>query len=260
MFSILSTREWGRIKQLVHTFQPSKLSRLYHFNRNINGDVGCRSINWLMVNQRHKWFRQERTHLATYLRLENKLKDQSIVLQSPLFEIPCHRNGFIRWMTNLPVWDVVCHWYSRSRWYSRSQSHWLRLWSFLLVWMCMQNFIIIFHSIQAIGPFSHFQNLELSKASIDDKCHFAIPWARPCQYQYVCKILSKYSKLFKGHGHFFANGPGTKSSQTVRGGHCDYRAHSESHPSASLSVDFLRVVQLLKIYGRTCIYCRNGHN
>ena len=52
-----------------------------------------------------------------------------------------------------------------------------------------------------------------------------------------------YSKLFKGCGHF---------SQTVRGqnvhklsgdGHCDYRAHSESQPSASLSVDFLRVVQ-----------------
>ena len=148
------------------------------------------------------------THLTTYLRLENKLKDQSIVLQSPLFEIPCHRNGFIRRMANLPVWDVVCHWYSRSRWYSRSQSHWLRLWSFLPVSMCMQNFITIFHSIQAIGPFSHFRNLKLGKASIDDKCHFAIPWARCCQYQCVCKILSKYSKLFKSHGHFL---------QTVRG-------------------------------------------
>ena len=31
----------------------------------------------------------------------------------------------------------------------------------LLVPMCMQNFIKIFHSIQEIGPFSIFQNLDL---------------------------------------------------------------------------------------------------
>ena len=30
--------------------------------------------------------------------------------------------------------------------------------------MCMQNFITIFHSVQEIGPFSLFQNLELGKA------------------------------------------------------------------------------------------------
>ena len=35
--------------------------------------------------------------------------------------------------------------------------------------MCMQNFITIFHSVQEIGPFSLFQNLELGKASIDEK-------------------------------------------------------------------------------------------
>ena len=34
--------------------------------------------------------------------------------------------------------------------------------------MCMQNFIIIFHSVQEIGPFSLFQNLELGKASTDE--------------------------------------------------------------------------------------------
>ena len=33
--------------------------------------------------------------------------------------------------------------------------------------MCMQNFITIFHSVQEIGPFSLFQNLELGKASTD---------------------------------------------------------------------------------------------
>ena len=46
--------------------------------------------------------------------------------------------------------------------------------------MCMQNFIIIFYSVQEIGPFSLFQNLELGKASTDEKCHFAISWARSC--------------------------------------------------------------------------------
>ena len=38
--------------------------------------------------------------------------------------------------------------------------------------MCMQNFITIFHSVQEIGPFSRFQNLELGKASTDGKMSF----------------------------------------------------------------------------------------
>ena len=67
----------------------------------------------------------------------------------------------------------------------------------LSISMCMQNFITIFHSVQEIGPFSLFQNLELGKASTDDKCHFAISWARPCQYQCLRKSLSKYSTQFK---------------------------------------------------------------
>ena len=62
--------------------------------------------------------------------------------------------------------------------------------------MFTQKFIKIFHSVQEIGPFSLFQNLALGKASTDDKCHFAIPWARSFQHQIVCKILSKYSKRF----------------------------------------------------------------
>ena len=61
----------------------------------------------------------------------------------------------------------------------------------LSISMCMQNFITIFQSVQEIEPFSLFQNLALGKASTDDKCHFAIPWARSCQHQIVCKILSK---------------------------------------------------------------------
>ena len=96
--------------------------------------------------------------------------------------------------------------------------------------MCMQNFITIFHSVQEIGPFSLFQNLELGKASTDEKCHFAIswarffqnlnlgnasanpkwhltiPWATSCQYQCRCKILSKYPVRFKSYRHFSRTG------------------------------------------------------
>ena len=71
--------------------------------------------------------------------------------------------------------------------------------------MFTQKFIKIFHSVQDIGPFSLFQNLALGKASTDGKCHFAIPWARSCQYQCFYKILSKYSKRFKVKFHCFQN-------------------------------------------------------
>ena len=67
----------------------------------------------------------------------------------------------------------------------------------LSISMCMQNFITIFFTVLQIGPFSLFQNLELGKASTDKKCHFAISWARFCQYQCLRKVLSKYSTQFK---------------------------------------------------------------
>ena len=38
----------------------------------------------------------------------------------------------------------------------------------LSISMCMQNFITIFHSIQEIGLFSLFRNLELGKTSTDE--------------------------------------------------------------------------------------------
>ena len=70
--------------------------------------------------------------------------------------------------------------------------------------MSMQDFITIFHSVQGIWPFSRFQNLELGKASTAEKFHFAIPWARICQYQCLRKsFFSKDSTRFKGHFHFF---------------------------------------------------------
>ena len=67
----------------------------------------------------------------------------------------------------------------------------------LSISMCMQNFITIFHSVQEIAPLSLFHNLELRKASTDEKCDFAISWARSCQYQCLRKGLSKYSTQFK---------------------------------------------------------------
>ena len=73
----------------------------------------------------------------------------------------------------------------------------------LSISMCMQNFITIFHSVQEIAPLSLFQNLELDKASTNEKCHFAISWARSCQYQCLCnRGLAKYSTQFNRYGHF----------------------------------------------------------
>ena len=67
----------------------------------------------------------------------------------------------------------------------------------LSISICMQNFITIFHSVQEIVPLSLFQNLELGKASTNEICHFAISWARSCQYQCLSNSLSKYSERFK---------------------------------------------------------------
>ena len=105
--------------------------------------------------------------------------------------------------------------------------------------MYMQNFITIFHSVQSlgldlvninvyakvyqifhlvqeIGLFSLFQNLNLDNASANPKWYLTIPWSTSCQYQCVCKILSKYSKRFV-LSTFFTNRPRTKCSQTVIG-------------------------------------------
>ena len=130
--------------------------------------------------------------------------------------------------------------------------------------MFTQKFIKIFHSVQEIGLFSLFQNLNLGNASANPKWHLTIPWATPCQYQCVCKILSKYSKRFKSYQHFsrtargqnvhkrskdkiFTNGPRTKSSQTVwwQNQMFDYRALFEIQ--LQVSVDSLRVIQYEKI-------------
>ena len=73
----------------------------------------------------------------------------------------------------------------------------------LSISMCMQNFITIFYPVQEIAPLSLFQNLELGKASTNEKCHFAISWARSYQYQCLRNSLSTYSTQFKRQDHFY---------------------------------------------------------
>ena len=87
----------------------------------------------------------------------------------------------------------------------------------LSISMCLQNFITIFHSVQEIAPLSLFKILELGKASANEKCHFAISWARSCQYQCLRNNLSKYSTQFKrkGHFNFFRNWRSAKPRPTI---------------------------------------------
>ena len=58
----------------------------------------------------------------------------------------------------------------------------------LSISMCMQNFITIFHSVQEIAPLSLLQNLELGKASTNEKCHIAISWARSCHINFYATV------------------------------------------------------------------------
>ena len=58
----------------------------------------------------------------------------------------------------------------------------------LSISICMQNFITIFHSVQEIAPLSLFQNLELGKASTNEKCHFAISWANLVNINVYAKV------------------------------------------------------------------------
>ena len=83
--------------------------------------------------------------------------------------------------------------------------------------MFTQKFIKIFYSVQEIGLFSLFQNLNLGNASANPKWYLTISWATSCQYQCVCKILSNIPNGLRVIDIFFTNRPGTKSSQTGRG-------------------------------------------
>ena len=82
----------------------------------------------------------------------------------------------------------------------------------LSISICTQNFITIFHSVQEITPLSLFQNLEHGKASTNEKCHFAISWARSCQYQNLRNSLSKCSTRFRDMAIFTFSEFGARQS------------------------------------------------
>ena len=71
--------------------------------------------------------------------------------------------------------------------------------------MFMQKFIKIFHSVQETGPFSLFQNSALGRASTDDKCHFAVPWARSFNIKLSAKFYQNIPNGLKVNFHFFQN-------------------------------------------------------
>ena len=78
-------------------------------------------------------------------------------------------------------------------------------------------------------PVTDESELGPGKASTNDKWHSTIPWATSCQYQCACKISTQYST----------------TAQTDRGWTGVLIRHTlKDNLQASLSVDFLRVVQL----------------
>ena len=100
----------------------------------------------------------------------------------------------------------------------------------------------------AIFTFSEFeprQRLGQSKMIFDN------PLGTSCQYQCMCKILSKYSKRFKSYRHFSRTGRGQNLHKQFKNKiftNCPvtkskfyYRALCEIQ--LQVSVDFLRVVQ-----------------
>ena len=87
----------------------------------------------------------------------------------------------------------------------------------LSISMFTQKFIKIVHSFQERGPFSLFQNLALGKASTDDKCHFAIPWARSFQHQIVCKFYQNIPNALLVNFHLFQNLNLGKTSTNPKG-------------------------------------------
>ena len=97
-----------------------------------------------------------------------------------------------------------------------------------------------FHHKIPLSSFSHFQNLELGKASTDPLHFLGLDLVNinvsAKFYQNIPNGL-RDRLLFKSYGHLPRKLSGDR--------HCDYRAHSESQPSASLSVDLLQVLQFL---------------
>ena len=69
--------------------------------------------------------------------------------------------------------------------------------------MFTQKFIKIFHSVQEIGPFSLVFRIRHS-AKPRPIINVILQFPGLDQHQIVCKILSKYSKWFKGEASLFS--------------------------------------------------------
>ena len=111
----------------------------------------------------------------------------------------------------------------------------------LSISICMQIFIIIFRSVQEIGPVSRFRIQSSAKPRPMINVILQSLGLDLVNINVHAKVYQNILNGLRVVG-IFRELSGT--SQTIRGtDKGDYRAHSESQPSASLSVDFLRVVQ-----------------
>ena len=114
--------------------------------------------------------------------------------------------------------------------------------------MFTQKFIKTFHSVQEI--------VKLGNTSANPKWHLTISWATSCQYQCVCKILSKYSKRFRVI-HTFSRTGQWQNLHKQAGDKNQMFGHSESQPWASALVDFLSIVQFrTELSGTRCHYMK----
>ena len=112
---------------------------------------------------------------------------QKLVLGKASTDDKCHF-AIVSLFTEFEPWQKL----------NQSQMSFNNLMGYILsISVCKQNIIKIFHFVQEIAPLSLLQNLEHGKASTNEKCHFAISWARSCQYQCLRNSLSKYSTQFK---------------------------------------------------------------
>ena len=63
--------------------------------------------------------------------------------------------------------------------------------------MCMQHFSTIFHSVQEIGPFLLFHNLELGKTSTDEKWHLIMKTDISQSLGLELVIINLYAEVYQ---------------------------------------------------------------
>ena len=117
--------------------------------------------------------------------------------------------------------------------------------------MFTQKFIKIFHSVQEIGLFSLFQNLNLGNATANPKWHLTTLGLHLVNINAFAKFYQNIPNglrvidIFQEQAgvKIFTNRPGTKSSQTVRWQNQMFDNRALYGIQLQVLVDFLRVVQ-----------------